>query len=85
VALSQRAAGGCTHAIPPKVITMGMKDLLAAKKLRFLSDTGSWKRTIIRYFLFGEPTVEYPVTLAQSHPDVFVIVDRETVLPPLGE
>ena len=85
VALSQRAAGGCTHAIPPMTITMGMKDLLSAKRLRFLSDTGSWKRTIIRYFLFGEPTVEYPVTLAQSHPDVMVVVDRDTVLPPLGE
>ncbi len=85
VALSQRAAGGCTHAIPPMVITMGMKDLLSAKRLRFISDTGAWKRTIIRYFLFGEPTVEFPVTLAQDHPDVMVVVNRDTVLPPLGE
>lgn len=85
VALSHRAAGGCTHAIPPMTITMGMKDLLSAKRLRFLSDTGPWKRTIIRYFLFGEPTIEYPVTLAQDHPDVMVVVDRDTVLPPLGE
>ncbi len=85
VALSQRAMGGCTHAIPPMTITMGMKDLLSAKRLRFLSDTGSWKRTIIRYLLFGEPTVEFPVTLAQDHPDIMVVVDRDTVLPPLGE
>lgn len=85
VALSQRAAGGCTHTIPPMVITMGMKDLLSAKRLRFLSDTGAWKRTIIRYFLFGEPTVEFPVTLAQGHLDVMVVVDRNTVLPPLGD
>lgn len=84
VALSQRAAGGCTHLIPPMSITMGMKDLLFAKRLRFISDTGAWKRTIIRYLLFGEPTVEYPVTLVQDHPDVMVVVDRETVLPPLG-
>ena len=85
VALSQRAAGGCTHIIPPMVITMGMKDLLSASRLRFLSDTGSWKRTIIRYFLFGEPTVEYPVTLAQDHKDVLVVVNRDSVLPVLGE
>jgi len=85
VALSHRAAGGCTHAIPPMVITMGMKDLLSAKRLRFLSDTGAWKRTIIRYFLFGEPTVEFPVTLAQDHADVLVVADRDTVLPALGE
>ena len=66
------------------VITMGMKDLLSAKRMRFLSDTGAWKRTIIRYFLFGEPTVEYPVSLAQDHPDVMVVVDRDSVLPALG-
>jgi glucosamine-6-phosphate deaminase len=85
VALSQRAAGGCTHAIPPMVITMGMKDLLFAKRLRFLSDTGAWKRTIIRYLLFGEPTIEFPVTLAQDHPDILVVVNQDTVLPAFGE
>lgn len=85
VALSHRAAGGCTHIIPPMTITMGMKDLLSAKRLRFISDTGAWKRTIIRYFLFGQPTIEYPVTLAQDHPDVMVVVDRDTVLPPFGD
>lgn len=85
VALSQRAAGGCTHIIPPMAVTMGMKDLLLARRLRFFSDTGAWKRTIIRYFLFGEQTIEFPVSLAQDHADVMVIADRDSVLPPLGE
>jgi glucosamine-6-phosphate deaminase len=83
IALSQRATGGCSHAIPPMAITLGMKDLLSAKRLRFFSDTGAWKRTAIRYFLFGEPTLEYPVTLAQSHSDVMVVADQDSVLPPL--
>lgn len=83
IALSQRAAGGCSHFVPPMGITLGMKDLLEAKRLRFFSDTGAWKRTVIRYFLFGDPTVEYPVTLAQSHPDVMVIADLNSVLQPL--
>jgi glucosamine-6-phosphate deaminase len=85
IALSQRAAGGCSHIIPPMCITLGMRDLLAAKRLRFLSDTGAWKRTVLRYFIFGEPTVEYPVTLAQDHPDVMLVVDRNSILPPLKE
>jgi len=83
IALSQRSSGGCSHIIPPKAITLGMKDLLRSKRLRFISETGAWKRTVIRYFLFGEPTLEYPVTLTQDHPDVLVIVDRDTILPPL--
>jgi glucosamine-6-phosphate deaminase len=84
IALSQRATGGCSHIIPPKAITLGMKDILSSRRLRFISDTGAWKRTVIRYFLFGDPTLEYPVTLTQDHPDVMVVVDRDTVLPPLG-
>lgn len=84
VALSQRAAGGNTHAIPPMAITLGMKDLLSAKRIRLISDTGAWKRNVIRYLLFGEPTVEFPVSLAQDHPDIQVVVDQDTVLPTNG-
>jgi glucosamine-6-phosphate deaminase len=85
VALSQRNTGGCSHLVPPMSITMGMKDLLSAKRLRFFSVTGAWKRTVLRILLLGEQTVEYPVTLAQGHPDALLVCDRNTILPPLGE
>ena len=85
IALSQRSAGGCSHAIPPMAITMGMKDLLSARRIRLLSDTGAWKQTVIRYLLFGQATIEYPVSFVQSHPDVMVVVDRNTATHPLGE
>lgn len=85
IALSQRAAGGCSHAIPPMAITMGMKDLLSARRIRLFSETGAWKRTVIRYLLFGPASVEYPVSFVQSHPDVMVVIDRNTALPPLGD
>jgi len=83
VAISQRSVGGLSHVVPPMAITLGMKDLLSAKRLRFLSDTGSWKRTVIRMLLFGPTTIEYPVTFAQGHPDVLLVVDRNTALAPL--
>jgi glucosamine-6-phosphate deaminase len=85
VALSQRSVGGCAHFVPPMTITMGMKDLLSAKRLRFFSDTGSWKWTVLRVLILGEQTVEYPVTLAQDHPDAMLVCDRNTILPPLGD
>jgi len=83
VALSQRVAGGNTHEIPPMAITLGMRDLLSAKRIRLFSDTGAWKRNIIRYLIFGDPTVEFPVSLAQDHSDILVVVDQDTVLPTL--
>jgi glucosamine-6-phosphate deaminase len=83
IALSQRSAGGCSHAIPPMAITLGMKDLLSAQKIRLISETGAWKQAVIRVLLFGEQTVEYPVTFVQGHPDVLLAVDQKTAAPPL--
>jgi len=82
IALSQRAAGGCSHAIPPMAITLGMKDLLAARRIRLISDTGAWKQAMLRVLLFSEPTIEYPVTFVQGHPDLLVVVDQFTAASP---
>ncbi|MFA5419998.1 MAG: hypothetical protein WC341_16210 [Bacteroidales bacterium] len=85
VALSQRNVGGCSHIVPPMAITLGMKDLLSAKRLRFLSDTGAWKRTVLRMLILGDQTIEYPVTLGQDHPDAMLVCDRNSILAPLGD
>lgn len=82
IAVSQRAAGGNSFVVPPMAITMGMKDLLRAKRIRLLSDTGAWKQTVIRVLLFGPQTTEFPVTFVQSHSDVLVVVDAATAAPP---
>jgi glucosamine-6-phosphate deaminase len=83
IALSQRVAGGCSHAIPPMAITLGMADLLSARRVRLFSDTGAWKRTVIRVLLFGPTTTEYPATFVQDHPDAMILVDRNTAAQPL--
>ncbi len=82
IAMSQREMGGCSHVIPPMGITIGMKDMLSAKRIRLLSVTGAWKRTVLRIALFGPVTVEYPVTFVQEHPDSMLVVDRDTIEVP---
>ena len=82
IAISQRAAGGCSHVIPPMAITIGMKDLLSARRIRLISETGAWKQTVVRVLLFSQPTVEYPVTFVQGHPDALLVVDRSTAASP---
>jgi glucosamine-6-phosphate deaminase len=84
IALSQRLVGGCSHAVPPMAITLGMKDLLSARRIRIISDTGAWKQTVVRVLLFGPTTIEYPVTFIQDHPDAMIVIDRMTAEPPLG-
>ena len=83
IAVSQRNVGGLSHLVPPMAITLGMRDLLSAKRIQLISDTGPWKRTVIRVLLFGPMTTEYPVTFVQAHPDAMILADRNTVIPPL--
>jgi glucosamine-6-phosphate deaminase len=83
IAHAQRSAGGNVFAVPPMAITLGMRELLSAPRIRLYIDTGAWKRTILRILLFGEPDVDYPVTLVHDHPDVRVVVDRQSAIAPL--
>lgn len=83
IAHAQRSAGGNVFAIPPMAVTLGMADLLGAPRVRLYMDTGEWKRTILRILLFAEADVDYPVTLVRGHPDVRVVADRNSALPPL--
>lgn len=85
ISVSQRSAGGCTYVVPPMAVTLGMKDLLSAKRIRIFSDTGAWKQTVIRVLLFGPVTVEFPVTFIQEHPDSMLIADQLSAKAPLGK
>jgi glucosamine-6-phosphate deaminase len=82
IAHAQRSLGGNVWGVPPMAITLGMSELLAARRIRLYTDGSSWKQTILRILLFAEPTVDYPVTLVQEHPDVHVIVDADSAAPP---
>jgi glucosamine-6-phosphate deaminase len=85
IALSHRGAGGCSDIVPPMVVTLGMRELLAARRIRLYSDTGAWKQTVIRMLLFGNVSPDIPVTYVQEHKDCIVTVDAKTAAcPPLG-
>lgn len=79
VAYAERSFGGCYDALPPMMVTIGMKSMLQAKRAVFMITTGSWKQTVIRVCLFSEPTVEYPVTLFPAYvPECIICCDRKT-------
>ena len=80
---SIRATGGNPAALPPMAVTLGMADLLAARRLRLYCQGGAWQRTVLRIALLGDEDVDYPVTLAQGHPDYAIVTTRDTAQPPL--
>lgn len=64
---------------PPMAVTLGMKQVLGARRIRLYCDGGVWQRTALRAALFLEPTVEYPCSLMRDHPDWQIVADRVTV------
>lgn len=85
MALAQRSFGGAYQFVPPMSITLGLKECLAAKKVRLFSDTGAWKQTALRVALFSAETTEYPITLLQTHPDAVITATHETASHPILE
>jgi glucosamine-6-phosphate deaminase len=85
IALAQRSFGAAYQFVPPMSITLGLKECLSAKKIRLFSDTGSWKQTALRVALFSNETVEYPITLLQTHPDALITATYETACHPIAE
>ena len=85
IALGQRTFGGAYQFVPPMSITLGLKECLSAKKIRLFSDTGSWKQTALRVALFSKETVEYPITLLQTHADALITATYETASHPIAE
>jgi glucosamine-6-phosphate deaminase len=85
IALAQRTFGAAYQFVPPMSITLGIRECVAAKKIRLYSDTGAWKQTALRVALFSTPTPEYPMTLLQRHPDAIITSTLETARHPISE
>jgi glucosamine-6-phosphate deaminase len=82
--LAHRTYGAAYQFVPPMSITLGMKECLSARKVRVFSDTGAWKQTALRVALFSGETVEYPMTLLQSHPDALITATPDTAEHPVS-
>ncbi|MGQ9586422.1 MAG: glucosamine-6-phosphate isomerase [Anaerolineae bacterium] len=78
---SVRNLGGDTTSFPPLGITLGMGDLLSARRMRFYCPNGEMQRMALRMACLAEPTVRYPCTFLQEHPDAAIIADQVTAAP----
>jgi len=80
---SIRATGGNPAAMPPMAVTLGMRDILAARRIRLYCQGGAWQRTVLRIALMGDEDVDYPATLLQGHADYAIITTRDTAQAPI--
>ncbi len=82
---SIRSTGGNPAAMPPMAVTLGIRDIYNARRIRLYCQGGSWQRTVLRIALMGDECVEYPVTLLQPHPDIAIFTDENTAVPPIPQ
>ena len=77
--------GGNLENFPKEAYTLGMKQILAAKKIELYCRNGTpfdWANTILRVALFGLPGSDYPVTFIRDHPNCTIITDWNTLKSP---
>ena len=62
---------GAIDAMPRFAVTLGMRQILGAKKIR-LGVFRPWHQSVLRQTLFGEVSTHFPATMLQSHPDAMI-------------
>jgi glucosamine-6-phosphate deaminase len=81
VVQSIHSAGGDSTAIPPMAVTLGMRDILASRRIRLYCAAGERHRAVFRIAVAGEVASDYPVTLVQGHPDAEIVIDEAGAQP----
>ncbi|HOE06649.1 MAG TPA: glucosamine-6-phosphate deaminase [Bacilli bacterium] len=61
--------------VPRYAITMGIKNIMEAKKIVMLI-SGKSKAEAVKRLLSGEITTDFPASILHKHPDVTVIIDE---------
>lgn len=73
--------GGELGVIPRRCVTVGMKEILASRRLRFYCNR-PWQRGVVRRVLHGPMTPACPASLLRTHPDAEIIVAAYVAEPP---
>jgi glucosamine-6-phosphate deaminase len=73
--------GGEISIVPRRAVTVGMKEILASRRLRFYCNR-PWQRAVVRRVLHGPLTSACPASLLRTHPDAeLAVADYVAELP----
>jgi glucosamine-6-phosphate deaminase len=73
--------GGEIGLIPQRAVTVGMKEILAARRLRFYCNR-PWQSAVVRRVLHGPITAACPASLLRRHADAMISVADYVAAPP---
>jgi len=73
ITISSHTVGGEISIIPRLAVTVGMREILSARRLRFYCNR-PWQSAVIRRVLHGPVTAACPASLLRTHPDASVTI-----------
>ncbi len=73
--------GGEISVIPRRAVTVGMKEILASRSLRFYCNR-PWQSAVVRRVLHGPRTPACPASLLRRHPDALLTVAEYVAAQP---
>jgi glucosamine-6-phosphate deaminase len=73
ITINSHTVGGEISIIPRSAVTVGMKEILSARRLRFYCNR-PWQSAVIRRVLHGPVTAACPASLLRTHPDASVTI-----------
>ncbi len=75
ITINSHTVGGEMSIIPRRAVTVGMREILSAGRLRFYCNR-PWQSAVIRRVLHGPVTAACPASLLRTHPDASVTIAR---------
>jgi glucosamine-6-phosphate deaminase len=79
--INANTVGGSLDVIPARCVTVGMREILGARRLRFYCNR-PWQSAVIRRALHGAVGPECPASYLRTHADAAVTVTRQVADPP---
>lgn len=79
--INANTVGGSLDVIPHRCVTVGMREILAARKLRFYCNR-PWQSGVIRRVLFGPIQPACPASFLRQHPDAGLTLTQQVATPP---
>lgn len=79
--INANTVGGSLDVIPHRCITVGMREILASRALRFYCNR-PWQSAVIRRVLFGPVEASCPASFLRHHPDATLTITEQVAAPP---
>jgi glucosamine-6-phosphate deaminase len=79
--INANTVGGSLDVIPHRCITVGMREILGARTLRFYCNR-PWQSGVIRRVLFGPVDASCPASFLRQHPDAALTITEQVAAPP---